>query len=192
MAYLHMFLLAPFVVLVLPGCGSSHRPEGDGGGGDASATDAAETDAPSGSSCGGFAGDTCGPDEWCDYAADCGGDDGTGTCRPRPEGCGEIYMPVCGCDGVTHSNECEAQAAGVDVMHSGECRTPDGVSCNPASVDCDAPTPSCPEGQVPSVTGGCWGDCVGISQCECSAASDCPEPERYTCHGTSSRCGYYL
>jgi hypothetical protein len=73
--------------------------------------------------CGGIAGFVCMPAEWCDYppGALCGAADQTGICRPRPEACIEIYMPVCGCDGMTHGNACLAAAAGTDVAYEGEC-----------------------------------------------------------------------
>jgi Kazal-type serine protease inhibitor domain len=73
--------------------------------------------------CGGFAGLQCNDDQWCDYpeAVACGIADHFGVCRPRPEVCIKIYQPVCGCDGKTHGNACEAAAAGVDVAHAGIC-----------------------------------------------------------------------
>ena len=77
-----------------------------------------------GGKCGGFIGAVCGNKEWCDYPANavCGIGDQQGTCKPRPEICIAIYLPVCGCDDVTYSNACVAASEGVDVAYSGRCR----------------------------------------------------------------------
>ena len=74
--------------------------------------------------CGGFAGFICSDNEWCHYpdGAVCGAGDFFGTCRSRPKVCTDIYLPVCGCDGETHSNACVAAAAGTDVAYPGKCR----------------------------------------------------------------------
>lgn len=79
---------------------------------------------PPGGDCGGFAGLVCRPDEWCDFPASmvgCGAADELGRCRPRPTACDLSIDPVCGCDGLTHDNECFAQMAGVDVAGAGTC-----------------------------------------------------------------------
>ncbi len=57
-----------------------------------------------------------------DYCAkaigDCGG---TGSCTPKPEICPLFFNPVCGCNGITYGNDCEAASAGVPVAHQGTC-----------------------------------------------------------------------
>lgn len=84
-------------------------------------------------SCGGWSGATCEADEFCDFASDgCDFADASGVCEPRPEVCDDIYAPVCGCDGVTYPNLCEAQAAGVDAASSGACG---GGTCQDTARD---------------------------------------------------------
>jgi hypothetical protein len=84
--------------------------------------------------CGGIAGEPCAATEYCDFEpSTCGGGDEQGLCLPRPDGCPDLYQPVCGCDGNVHGNYCDAYAAGVDLDSLGGCTPPDPslFACGP-------------------------------------------------------------
>jgi len=69
-------------------------------------------------------------DQYCDYdeTAACGDDGAEGVCRPRlqPHECDDTDKPVCGCDGVTYTNACQAHSWMVAVRSQGPCSMPDG------------------------------------------------------------------
>lgn len=178
-------------------CGGSTAGQGSGdGGGQAGSGGVGNTGASggtgalggggsgggTGTACGGLAGVTCATDEFCDYTPNsCGANDGTGICTARPFNCPELYSPTCGCDGVTHSSPCDAQASGVDVSESGGCPTPPGYF--PCGLTfCDGAVSYCLK--VVDDTGGptqytCQTlpqECVGMADCACfTSATPCSE-----------------
>ena len=112
-------LALALALLVLPACVT--QVESGGG-------DPPSPPGPPGNGAGALCNDApdmaCDEGFFCDYPIDtmCGAIvDEAGTCKPRPEACDLNYDPVCGCDGQTHGNTCEAQMAGTSVASTGEC-----------------------------------------------------------------------
>ena len=61
----------------------------------------------------------CDPGQCC--LETCGGVDSSVACVDPPDACPAIYGPVCGCDGTTYGNSCEAHAACAAVAYDGPC-----------------------------------------------------------------------
>lgn len=87
--------------------------------------------------CGGIAGTQCEGGATCVYPEGmCHTSDLQGTCQVLA--CDDMIEPVCGCDGETYSNICDAQLAGVSIDYLGECATECGARTGVA----------CPEGEL--------------------------------------------
>ena len=63
----------------------------------------------------------------------CSAPDAAGTCAKAPDFCMRVSRPVCGCNGKTYPNECEARKAKVAIDTTGACKK--------APADGTAPAP---------------------------------------------------
>jgi hypothetical protein len=80
--------------------------------------------------CGGPQKITCNSALFCRKATgQCAVEDAPGTCEKAPDFCIRISRPVCGCNGKTYPNECEARHVRMAIDHTGACKKP------PASPD---------------------------------------------------------
>jgi hypothetical protein len=104
---------------------------------------------------------------------------------------------TCGDDGDLAEGSSSAGDGGARPAGSGSQAGADAASvelhdCDLDEIACDAAQPECPEGEVPSVNGACYGPCVGIESCACNGPDDCPLPEQYNCHLSAGHCGPYV
>jgi hypothetical protein len=73
--------------------------------------------------CGGPNKITCNSALYCQLpAGQCGAPDVSGTCSKAPDFCMRVSRPVCGCNGKTYPNECEARKARVAIDSTGACK----------------------------------------------------------------------
>jgi hypothetical protein len=91
---------------------------------------------PEGVACGGAAGDTCAVGEFCKLESGACSADAEGVCTVIPGVCEPDVAPVCGCDGVTYSNECFAASAGASIAAAGACAQ--GAACVVGGGTCAA------------------------------------------------------
>jgi hypothetical protein len=108
--------------------------------------------------CGGLTGAVCASDEYCDFPNGCGGDDSTGVCKKRPQGCTADCPGVCGCDGKVYCNACGANAMGVDTDPTATCNAGDagaGTTCQ-SDNECQPGLKCCYPCGIP----GCQDQCM--------------------------------
>ena len=75
--------------------------------------------------CGGSNHITCNSALYCQLpAGQCSSLDTAGTCAKAPDFCMRVSRPVCGCNGKTYANECDARKARVAIDTSAACKKP--------------------------------------------------------------------
>ena len=81
---------------------------------------------PPSTPCGGWYGNTCQSNEYRAYEPGqlCGAADASAFCKVKPEVCPSNDLPVCGCNGKTYGNACDAGTDGTGVNTEGSCEVP--------------------------------------------------------------------
>lgn len=106
---------------------------------------------------------------------------------------GMIFVSQCGCAGRPPGSGCTCTPSGWSCDAGTDAPDAAALDCNPAHVACDSRPPVCTGGgEVPSVSGACWGPCVLYTRCapipcDPDVAAGCPT--NLVCYRTSRTCG---
>jgi len=140
--------------------------------------------------CGGSTNHECDDNEVCVsfLSQSCPGPNAVGLCLPRPHQCPAVSDPVCGCDGATYGNLCEAAQNGAALAHRGACSS--APTCN-EHVKCPG-AGTCVGGDGDDHDGDRRGFGIGqclhhffhhdndaTSVCKCSATGSCAAGQRW-------------
>jgi hypothetical protein len=162
-------------------------------------------------SCGGESGVACSEGELCVIPRGSCQPLAGGFCLPEPEQCADVVDPVCGCDGETYTNGCEATKAGATIDTQGACEMAgicggvfgrgcsegelcliEAQSCDPfAEGRCVKEPAECPDSIAPvcgcddvSYDNACVAAVSGAPiayKGECEGAGLCGGPDELTC-----------
>ncbi len=117
------------------------------------------------------------------------------TCVSNAWRCAEgmIFVTQCGCAGRPPGSGCTCTPSGWSCDAGTDAPDAATVDCNPAHVACESRPPVCTGGgEVPSVSGACWGPCVLYTRCapipcDPDVAAGCPT--NLVCYRTTRTCG---
>ena len=106
-----------------------------------------DTQEEPGQACGGLDNLKCPDGSFCEMPfGKCSELNVIGECMTKPELCTQDYVPVCGCDGKTYSNDCVRMSAGVTKDHDGECKASEEAKKEPAQACGGLGDVNCAEG----------------------------------------------
>jgi hypothetical protein len=115
---------------------------------------------------GGSGGPECQTPDDCQLKTDCC------TCAAEPKG-----TPFPTCPAVCAMDACMAMQIVPDDVTCAYGRCVFARSCDLSEVSCDAATPECPQGTIPSVQDGCFGPCLPPTEClQLTSCADCASP----------------
>lgn len=174
-------------VSVLSGCSSGESPAPDSES-MPSMEGVVQDELSFASFCGGSSNKQCSDDRVCVpiLTLACPGPKVTGLCVKKPDHCPAISDPVCGCDGKTYTNVCQAVHAGTAFDHRGACSPPktceQGGSTCPGAGTCVKHDDDDDQGHDCKAFGVLFGhhdDSHQAGVCECNTTVTCGTGQRF-------------